>query len=295
MPRSILSQGLLEEDALLHALTKAFWRALGALNEALERTQVEGPHLERLEDDLARAISPEAFAVAAELGGCELLLAMPAGDAQELGEKFGEAPLGVVEKLSQMWTGQLAEELGTAYTVYRGQRVDLGALNPPGGSRAHLARYFFQLEGKQLGFYAVFQCFAELQALAARPGGAQIKGQGGTRAIKSQMVKGTEVEVSKAVFTPIGELDHVEQEQELRLLEDIDLTITVELGRTTLTLKEILELKPQSVIRLEKLAGEPVDVFVNNNKVARGEVVVLEDNFGVRILEIVPKSKRVQE
>ncbi len=109
------------------------------------------------------------------------------------------------------------------------------------------------------------------------------------------MVKGTEVEVSKAVFTPIGELDHVEQEQELRLLEDIDLTITVELGRTTLTLKEILELKPQSVIRLEKLAGEPVDVFVNNNKVARGEVVVLEDNFGVRILEIVPKSKRVQE
>ncbi|MGB4396676.1 MAG: hypothetical protein WBJ49_05250 [Limnochordia bacterium] len=135
MPRSILSQGLLEEDALLHALTKAFWRALGALNEALERTQVEGPHLERLEDDLARAVSPEAFAVAAELGGCELLLAMPAGDAQELGEKFGEAPLGVVEKLSQMWTGQLAEELGTAYTVYRGQRVDLGALNLPGPSR----------------------------------------------------------------------------------------------------------------------------------------------------------------
>ena len=88
----------------------------------------------------------------------------------------------------------------------------------------------------------MFQCFADLQALAARPGRAQTKETGGTRAIKSKMVKGTEVEVSKAVFTPIGELDHVEQEQELRLLEDIDLTKTVELGRTTLTLKEILEL-----------------------------------------------------
>ena len=87
----------------------------------------------------------------------------------------------------------------------------------------------------------------------------------------------------------------MENKQGLGLLEDIDLTITVELGRTTLTLNEILDLKPQSVIELDRIAGEPVDVYVNNNRVARGEVVVLDDNFGVRILEIVPKSQRTRE
>jgi flagellar motor switch protein FliN/FliY len=108
-------------------------------------------------------------------------------------------------------------------------------------------------------------------------------------------MKGPELAVGKAVFTPIGDLGHVENKQGLGLLEDIDLTITVELGRTTLTLNEILDLKPQSVIELDRIAGEPVDVYVNNNRVARGEVVVLDDNFGVRILEIVPKSQRTRE
>ena len=100
--------------------------------------------------------------------------------------------------------------------------------------------------------------------------------------------------VTRAVFTPIDQLGQLMDEQSIALLEDIDLTVTVELGRTTLTLDEILDLKPQSVITLERQAGEPVDVFVNETKAAKGEVVVLEENFGVRILEIVPKSQRIQ-
>lgn len=111
----------------------------------------------------------------------------------------------------------------------------------------------------------------------------------------SSLVKGEEVAVSRAVSTPIGELSQLDKEQGLHLLEDIELTITVELGRTTMTLQEILELKPQSVIELESLAGEPVDVYVNDSRVARGEVVVLDDNFGVRILEILPKAQRLRE
>ena len=117
------------------------------------------------------------------------------------------------------------------------------------------------------------------------------------RAVSSgRLLKGDKgkAPVTRAVFTPIDQLGQLMDEQSIALLEDIDLTVTVELGRTTLTLDEILDLKPQSVITLERQAGEPVDVFVNETKAAKGEVVVLEENFGVRILEIVPKSQRIQ-
>jgi flagellar motor switch protein FliN/FliY len=73
----------------------------------------------------------------------------------------------------------------------------------------------------------------------------------------------------------------------LQLLLDIHLPVTVELGRTRLSVREILQLGPGSVIPLDRLAGEPVDVLVSGTLVARGEVVVVDENFGIRISEIV--------
>jgi flagellar motor switch protein FliN/FliY len=71
------------------------------------------------------------------------------------------------------------------------------------------------------------------------------------------------------------------------LLLDVSMRVTVELGRTRMQLAQILELQHGSVVELDRLAGDPVDIFVNDCMVARGEVVVVDDKFGVRITEMV--------
>lgn len=81
----------------------------------------------------------------------------------------------------------------------------------------------------------------------------------------------------------------------LGLLLDIPLRVTVELGRTQRLVKDILELSQGSIIELDKLAGEPVDILVNNKLIAKGEVVVIDENFGVRVTEIVSQLDRIQK
>jgi flagellar motor switch protein FliN/FliY len=77
------------------------------------------------------------------------------------------------------------------------------------------------------------------------------------------------------------------------LLLDIPLEVTVELGRTRVALRELLALAAGSVIELGKLAGEPLDVLVNGRLVARGECVMVNDKFGVRLTDIVSRSERL--
>lgn len=81
----------------------------------------------------------------------------------------------------------------------------------------------------------------------------------------------------------------------LNMLLDIPLQVTVELGSTKKTVKEILELSSGSIIELDKLAGEPVDILVNNRLVAKGEVVVIDENFGVRVTDIISQSDRIKK
>ncbi|PKO15777.1 MAG: flagellar motor switch protein FliN [Chloroflexi bacterium HGW-Chloroflexi-10] len=77
------------------------------------------------------------------------------------------------------------------------------------------------------------------------------------------------------------------------MLMDISLNVTVELGRSKMMLREVLELAHGSVVELDRLAGDPVDVFVNNRLIARGEVVVVDDKFGVRIIELANKNGKL--
>ncbi|MBB3109401.1 flagellar motor switch protein FliN/FliY [Paenibacillus phyllosphaerae] len=84
-------------------------------------------------------------------------------------------------------------------------------------------------------------------------------------------------------------------ESNLNLLLDIPLKVTVELGRTQKQIKDILELSQGSIIELDKLAGEPVDILVNNKLIAKGEVVVIDENFGVRVTDIVSQWDRIQK
>jgi flagellar motor switch protein FliN/FliY len=71
------------------------------------------------------------------------------------------------------------------------------------------------------------------------------------------------------------------------LLKDVDLNVKIELGRTKMLIEDVLKLAEGSVVELDKLAGDPVDIFVNDQLVARGEVLVLNENFCVRINEII--------
>ena len=84
------------------------------------------------------------------------------------------------------------------------------------------------------------------------------------------------------------------QPRNLDLLLDINLPITIELGRTTMVIRDVLQLGPGSVIELDKMSGEPVDLYVNDKKFARGEVVVIEENFGVRITELIRLDERLK-
>ena len=75
--------------------------------------------------------------------------------------------------------------------------------------------------------------------------------------------------------------------ESIGLIKDVPLEVTVELGRTSKSISDILEFAPGTIIELDKIAGEPIDVLVNGKFVAKGEVVVIEESFGVRIMEII--------
>lgn len=81
----------------------------------------------------------------------------------------------------------------------------------------------------------------------------------------------------------------------LHFLKDLPMNIYIELGRTQMPIKDILELERGYVIELDKLASEPVDVFVNNKKIAEGEVVVIDKHFGIRITNLVDPANRVKD
>lgn len=91
--------------------------------------------------------------------------------------------------------------------------------------------------------------------------------------------------------TPLSETE----KSNLGMLLDIPLKITVELGKTKKSIKEILELTHGSIVELDKLAGEPVDILVNGKLIAEGEVVVIEENFGVRVTDIISQTDRIMK
>ena len=78
------------------------------------------------------------------------------------------------------------------------------------------------------------------------------------------------------------------------LLKNIPVTISVEVGRTSLQIKELMRLTSGSVVELDRLAGEPLDLLVNDTLVAQGEIVLVNDRYGMRLTQIVPKSERMK-
>ena len=103
------------------------------------------------------------------------------------------------------------------------------------------------------------------------------------------------VTVQPVQFASFEDLDQIQgpANQNLNILLDVKLQLTVELGKTELPIKKVLELTKGSIVTLNKAAGEPVELYANGKLIAYGEVVVIEDNFGLRITHITDPARRL--
>ncbi len=113
---------------------------------------------------------------------------------------------------------------------------------------------------------------------------------GGETAVEEQEVATDEVAADREA----GETTEQDREANLDLILDIPLSVTVELGRSKMLINDLLQLGQGSVIELTKLVGDPLEVLVNDKLVARGEVVVVNEKFGVRLTDIVTPMERVK-
>ncbi len=115
-----------------------------------------------------------------------------------------------------------------------------------------------------------------------------------TKVIEDSAAK-TKVEAKAAQFSNVQDAGKSTEQRSIDFVLDIPLQITVELGRTQMLINDLLRLGQGSVVELSKLAGEPMEVFVNQKLVARGEVVVVNEKFGVRLTDIISPLERVEQ
>ncbi|MFN3865170.1 MAG: flagellar motor switch protein FliN [Demequina sp.] len=113
---------------------------------------------------------------------------------------------------------------------------------------------------------------------------ALVDGEGVTQAWFGLRARVTEPSRQQAARTP---LDEASARARMRVLQDVELVLTAEIGRTRLPMRQVLDLVPGTILELDRAAGAPADVMVNGRLVARGEVVVVDEDYGIRITEIV--------
>ena len=128
--------------------------------------------------------------------------------------------------------------------------------------------------------------------MAAAPAAPAAPANYGYGAPPMQPHVASNVPVQSAQFTPLSSVPVQVNDANIGLILDVPLQVNVELGRTKKSIKDILDLTKGSIVELDKLAGEPVDIMVNGKYLAKGEVVVIDENFGVRITEIVSPLER---
>jgi flagellar motor switch protein FliN/FliY len=116
---------------------------------------------------------------------------------------------------------------------------------------------------------------------------------GGMSGDEARSIRSSDTPVQEAQFVSLGEQATGGPLHPIELLRDVEVELTAELGSTRMQIKHILGLRPGSVIELDRLAGEPVDLTINKTLIARGEVVVVDEKFAIRIVEIVSPEKRL--
>jgi flagellar motor switch protein FliN len=102
--------------------------------------------------------------------------------------------------------------------------------------------------------------------------------------------------VARAQFNELGPSagGATGQEMNLNLILDVAVTLALEVGRARMSVRDLLQLAPGAIVELDRLAGEPLDVLVNGVRIARGEVVVVDDKFGIRLTDVVSATERME-
>ena len=251
-----------------------------------------------------------------------LKIASPMIGQDEL--ELNETTIGAVSEAMSQITGVALTAIGNKINTTvlpeppEGKNVPKAALSLP-GDRFVQVLYKAQIEGEEsISIQEIFE-LPLMKDLANRLGAApESQGHGGdSMADLLGGVDGRQADASPGLFdSPLGgalgmgqggpnvqgvqlpnlsPMNSSGEQRNMGILMDVSMELTVELGRTKWKIKDILGMGEGTIIELDKLAGEPVDILVNNNLLARGEVVVIDENFGVRVTEIVTTIDRVTE
>jgi len=94
--------------------------------------------------------------------------------------------------------------------------------------------------------------------------------------------------------TPVEQTSEEMQSINREMLQNVPVTLSIEVGRATIKIKDLLRLTQGSVVELDRMAGEPLDLLINNTVVAQGEIVLVNDRYGIRLTRVVPANERVK-
>lgn len=178
------------------------------------------------------------------------------------------------------------------------QAIPAGAVQPSGAptaSEAATPASAFAGSDSELGFTLSAEDIENAQLIDEAPAPQPAPAFASAGQPSPAQREPTPIAAAKARFAPLTEPERSSGRSSIDLLADLRMNVTVELGRTQLTVADVLGLGPGSVVELERLAGEPVDILVNDRLIARGEVVVVDENFGVRVVEVVRRGQEPAE
>ena len=232
---------------------------------------------------------------------------MIGGDGSSPPDALSDLHLSAVGEVGNQMASSFCEALGTGVgknvsalpgELTPAQSGDLNGISGALGSQLVAAEFALEVEGGPAGTLLFLLAPAASASLTgggqARPAAAAAGAQGGFTATSDfSGAGGAAPLVQSAQMGQIRSAGGNMGGNNLELLMDVPLQVTVELGRTMKLVKEVLALGPGSVVELDKLAGEPVDILVNEKPIAKGEVVVIDENFGIRVTEILSPKDRL--
>ncbi len=310
-----------ERDALAETLNRSMLVAAPSLsaylgkNLRISNPVVEAKTHEMVRSDFNKQYVQVSMGYSGGLNGRNLILFnnSDAGIISSLmmGDESGAAPPELTEahqSTIQEFVSQMLSSMATQFSERLGKPISATAPAlsivrsaadlklPPGGDLVKIT-YNIGIEGiVNSKFYHIME--AAMASEVAR-GPQSAMSTGFQQSMPAQQQAGhpqmAQVGISPVKFPPLGEGIPSGVSGNIGLLLDVPMTLTVELGRTRQLVKDILGLGEGSIIELDKLAGEPVDLLVNGKLIARGEVVVIDENFGVRVTDIVSQAERISK
>lgn len=317
MADSILSQA--EIDALLRRsasaeshkqLTSAFAAALDSVARHFQvlvphAVSIEGPYVEQVQQKLDILFIEDVFMLPISLGQGEFFAFIAVSEAEYLAEGFGGEVDWALQTVFEGWIKYLSEgfsEISGKYKPYRlGDAVripheELGQLPVEDGSLMVRHAVCWSENCVEVSFFIrgsrISSLLQETEPSAVKTVGVRTASPAAARSSSLAM---PQLPVRTAVFTELTVPDQSSVDLPLDLVEDVWLDVIVELGHTTMTLHELMELEPNTTFALHRPAGDPVDVYVSGQCIAKAEVTVVDDRFGIRILDIVPEDERIRD